>query len=371
MKRFGQWKRVFLGSSLVLTAAVAQGGVKGEIEVKYLMPGVSLGNAKMVSAQALAARELRMKVRREAKQELFKAVAAATEGARKSFQDAVASDPALKAGLQLYESDLQQLKRLAGLAQMKRAIADLQRKHQPLFAKIFAKGKIDEKRYQKKAEEAVYKASAHHGFQGKKYRIVWEQYLSFYLQWVNHEALSTEPELETLDITLSAPFPDVQKEGAKAQANPERGIYTAEVSTYFGGMANSLAGLGHFVDIPGGYDQILVTAALPNTEYQTVAFALGGASGASVSSTVEIFKNNVIVCEQSFDHATAWAVVGWLSSEVGTDTYNISCSANAPSDDTEVVLSFYGEAETWAGGIADSIAKVTATPRDLKIRLNP
>jgi hypothetical protein len=364
------YKYISLCFSAAVLAASSAGAIQSDVEAKYLRPGISLSSARKLSAGAVRTREARLKERRAARVQLFEAVSAATQSARASFLDAVSKDPSLKAGLKQYETEGKALKLIAGKPQ-KKVVEAFKLKYRPLFAKIFQKANIDVALLQRRAEDAIHRASSHRSFRNKKARILWREFLSLRLDWLSQPAPSLSPQPEQLDIVLAAPFPNVQEEGSDATTDRERGTYRAVSKTFFLGGNNTLAGLGHFVDIPGGFDDMRVTAALPDTEYSALAIGIGGASGAAASSTVEIFRDNEIVCEETFDHVNALAIVGWIADEEGIDTYNITCDTEAPGSDTEAVLSFYGEAETWAGGLADSLARVFAKPRDLKIRLTP
>ena len=132
-----------------------------------------------------------------------------------------------------------------------------------------------------------------------------------------------------------------------------------------------MGGLGHLYTLPGEFDQAKVTAALPDTSYWLGSASFFGAGGAYAHSTVDVLSNNEIVCSEEFDHGGIFTVVFWADSVSGADTFLVSCDFDAPGEGEEIVLSFFSTAGAWIGAVGDAYANVIATPRDLKVRLEP
>jgi hypothetical protein len=344
--------------------------------VRVLLAVMMMGNlafAKGLSAEAKKRQARRIEERRVAHKALFDAVEKATSGARVAFANAANSDPKLKAEVAEYGKAAVAALQIKDAKKRKAAITDVKDKYRPLIGKIFRKGKIDEREYMKKAEDAVYKTMAvYPAYKGIKARFHWLEYLTVMIEWIQQHQDDDDGASgpQELNLTLSPPFPNVQEQG-DAAVDRDAGRYTSRAEAHIVGSDVSLAGLGHFVDIPGGYDTVKVTAALPDSEYFLGATSILGASGCSSSSTAEIFMDNEIIVDETFAHADILTLVIWVVTEDGVDTYNVSAEEEAPNENTEVVFSFFNTTDCWAAANGHALGRTTDTPRDLKIKLTP
>ena len=321
---------------------------------------------------ALHARGQRISERKAARREIYDAVVTATREAREAFDNVLKNDARLAGEILKYGHEVETV---AALNQKAQAFASdyLKKKYHPLFEAIFKRAGIDKKKYQEKIEMAVRKAAIHGPFQGKRAQFYWDDYLTYYLRWESDPTPEAPPAsvLDELNLVLAPPFQNEQSEGDRNLIDLDEGMFLSEGHAQYAGSNNTVAGLGAFVDIPGGYSDMRVTATLPDSKYFLASYAILGGSASSSSSTIEVYLDNDIICERTFDHGSLQATFGWYAMVRGIDTFNVSCNVDAPTTDTEVVFSFYNESDTWAVVNAGSDAQTIDTPRDLKIRLRP
>ena len=183
-----------------------------------------------------------------------------------------------------------------------------------------------------------------------------------------------------IDSRIAPPFPYILEQfsggmGSVSQnTSTENGgpSYFASSSIMYAGNFTNMSGLGHFFTVPNEYAGLTTrySAKLPDTTYSMTAFGILGASGASGSSAIDVLSENEIVCSAYGDHGFVIAPIIWYGHLEGTTPLVVdNCDFAAPDDNTEIVLNFYSNANSWAALNSFGTANVTGRPEDLRMRL--
>lgn len=248
-----------------------------------------------------------------------------------------------------------------------KAMKTLALKADPVMRAWFSAAKINEKKYQLEVDQSMIKYMAKSGTQ---YSLTYKGYLSWF--W-RQKGKDLTPPPEDKEITLAPPFEFIERRirgDGEVVIRVEEGFYSTEAERFGVGGHDNVGGLGHFLPIEENFQTVRVTAALPETSWFVSAWSdLVGAAGSSSRSQIQVLADGNIECERNYEHAGVIAPVLWFVAEFGADNVTINCEFPAPAVGDEIVLRFNATAGAWAGGLASGTAKVRATPRDLRIRL--
>jgi hypothetical protein len=296
------------------------------------------------------------------------ALAKVAEPRMKALADAARADKGLDDQLATYRREAKAILGDRGLkeSEKQKQLASLGRKYEPVVKLLMKKARIDELQYQKEGEQEIKRIA--------KSRPVEYRYLG-YLGWM-WRFLPKKPKAPIkadVEITLSAPFPfdQLERNGeGEATANKETGRYSTYSFVGFAGAHDNVAGLAHFHRLTESFRSVQVFAALPETSWSVGGFAdVFAVFGSSAKSRVEIFANNRVICAEEVEHASFLAPIIYYAFRNGTDNVVVNCEVNAPSRGDEIVIKATSVAGAWGGGLGAASARVTATPRDLRMLL--
>lgn len=291
------------------------------------------------------------------------------------MQQTLAQQPTLQVHFENYNKQIQDVLQNSDLSVLrkKQMVAAINKNYQGDLFELMKLSKVSPIYMQKKGEETFKKMEAKYK---RKYKWSIVDYMNF--QWsavhdYGNVQSGEDQSIRELEVVLTPPFLNAHRQtnfGGEALVDLTTGSFKATSKSYLAGGNSAEAGVGHFYQVPRGFDKMQVTAALPQTNWIVSSASVGGASGADAFSHIEVTLNGTVVCRKDYNHGSIFTVIGWASYLSGTDNVSIFCRMPAPHTGDEVVLNFYGEASTWAAVNASSTTVVRSAPRDIKVKMS-
>lgn len=304
----------------------------------------------------------------EAPDPVSEGLAKIAEPRMKALADVASKDKDLGDRMATYRRDARAILSDRSLKESERQkqLAELSKKIEPTVKTLFSKAKIDEKAYKSEGEEHIKRHA-----KGRQYTAQYLGYLGWFWKYLPKKPKEAiKPDVE---VRLSAPYPFDQKTrngDGEVSTDKTAGKYVSEAAISWAGAHDNSAGLAHFHQLSESFRRVQVFAALPETQWRADAFSdIFAVFGSSARSRIEVFANNRVICSEEVEHASILAPVIAIIHRSGTDNIVVNCEVAAPSRDDEIVIRATSVAGAWGGGLGYASAKVTATPRDIRLLL--
>lgn len=362
-------QRRWLAATLFVALAGFAGGAgaKPEVSEKGLPPGLSVSEAKKLSARIdeISEKELEKQERKnKAKREKLEE---ATRPYVASLERALDKNPKLKQRIKKAEKKIEALSKDESLSddQRRQQMEALAAEIEPDVNQVLQEAEFDGEAFRKTVEDALEVPEQARGVRKRALRTISSYY------YISPYYYSPPPPSE-VEKVLSPPYPETveRQRGPGSQwQQPGEPSYRAYSSTWIIGYYTNESGLGHFEEVPaGGYTRFRVDAEIPQATTSLMAMSLSpGWNSARIRTRVEVMAQNKIICRDYVDHGSIWTIWGHVSN-YGGEPIVVYCEGDAPPAGEKIVVRYVTESTVGVTVVGSALAAGTINPSEIRIK---